>query len=131
MDETAMQQQALRDALKGAFERDETLRARPEFISGLAATLRARAREQQKEKKIRWDWLRAGLVAAAALCVLAVGIGSRDLVAARRFETLAREAVGDHEACLASYTPGRRPMSLAEAGRRFDPFYSALQAVTP
>lgn len=127
--EVAMQR-ALRDSLKGAFERDEALQARPEFVSGLAAALRARAEAQ--EKRARSHWLPAALVAAAALCVLAVGIGgARDIASARRFETLARAAVGDHQACVVNFKPGRRPMSLAEAGRRFEPFYSALQTVTP
>ena len=120
--------QRLREAMKAAFGRAESLQVRPEFVASLRADLYRRAHQRPPA---RWRWVPAALLAAAAMCVLAIGFSAREVIADRQFAALVRDAAGDHQACAVNYRPDQQHMSLGEAGRRVAPFYSALNSVAP
>lgn len=120
--------QRVRESVRTAFGRAESLRVRPEFVSTLRTELHARAHRRGSP---HWRWLPVAALAAAAVWVLVVGFGVRDVLADRRFAALASDAVGDHQNCVVSFRLAERPISLAEAGRRFAPFYSALSSLSP
>jgi anti-sigma factor RsiW len=117
----------LRVSLKAAFKADASLRVRPEFVTDVTAALRARAGRRRGLA----PWLRSALLAAAALCIVAVGIWTNERVGARRFLALAQAAAGDHQNCAVHFRLGEDPISLEEAGRRFGAVYPALSSVAP
>jgi hypothetical protein len=113
---------ALREKLRGAFERADSLRPRPD----LAAELMAKARPAQSVMSRR-SFLRTWLAAAAG--VVLAGGGSlvvRDARSRSRLALLAREAAGDHQNCAVKFRLAERPIRLEEAGRRYGPPYGAL-----
>lgn len=69
----------------------------------------------------------------AASLVLAVGLTSAFLV--RRLdaftETLAQDAIGDHQNCALKYRWSRNPVPLPEAAARFDSAYRLLLSAPP
>lgn len=116
----------LRTATRAAFERDAHLAARPEFASELTARLRIEA-ERQPSRISRRTWL-----SMAAGAVLAVGAGWRWREWAQAGLTeLSRLAVGDHRFCALTFRLAEKPISLAEAARRFGRMYAQLQDVEP
>lgn len=116
----------LRAALRAAIEGAPALAPRPEFISTLSAHLRAEALRPRRTLGGVRAWF-AG--AAAVLVLVAVGLAVRGGSTAADLLTLARHAVGDHSNCAVQFRLEERPISLADAGRLYDPGFARLEAL--
>jgi len=114
---------ALRDGLRAAFSRTETLRPRPELQAELAAKLRSATPAVMSRRSVLQSWwaLAAGVVLAAG-----GGLFVRQTNSRSRLVALAREAAGDHQNCAIKFNLAERPVSLEEAGRRYGAPYPAL-----
>jgi hypothetical protein len=112
----------LRETLRTAFERADSLRPRPELAAELMAKIRPTPNLMSRRSVLQ-TWL-----AAAAGVVLAAGGGLivRDARSRSRLALLAREAAGDHQNCAVKFRLAERPIHLEEAGRRYGPPYGAL-----
>jgi hypothetical protein len=124
---------AIRERLRGAFETAPELTPRPQFAAELAARLRPSAEPVSRRSLFRSWW-------AAAAGVVLAGTGGSLLVRQARsraqLAALAAVAAGDHQNCAVKFNLSERPISLAEAARRFGMPYGQmasfeLPAVTP
>jgi hypothetical protein len=118
----------VRGALRHAFNRAPDLQPSPEFETRLRAQLRNVSHRRTRSWPLSGRWL--GLAAALAL---AVGLAS--IVLMKRTtapaETLARDAVGDHQNCALNYRLVKRPMPLERAAEQFDSAYRLLLSAPP
>lgn len=118
---------AIRGRLRAAFDGAVDLNARPDFAADLAARLRPMASAHVPAVSRR-SVLRSWWTAAAAVA-LAAGGGA---VAVRRSRTraelvaLATAAAGDHQNCAIQFRLAERPISLADAARRFGMPYGQM-----
>ena len=128
----------LRTRLRAAVAEADDLRIRPEFVASMTAGLRARADKPSSTwgRVPGWWALAAGLVIAASI---AGGLGIRragqqraartqSAVAAQAVSVVARDAAGDHRDCALHFRLEEKPISLEEAGRRYDAAYTTLRA---
>ena len=132
----------LRVALAAAFLRAPDLDARPEFISDLTSQLR----ERTIRTTGRWWTGRAALVglAASVLVAISAGLYTQGVFGGRSnasavmtlpprlmalLQQVAREAAGDHRDCALHHRLAEAPISLADAGRLYDPAYAPLREV--
>jgi anti-sigma factor RsiW len=116
----------VREKLRGALDRAEDLRPRPEFAAELAARLRPSQTAMSRRSLLQSWWaLAAGLVLAAG-----GGVVVRESRSRSRLAALAREAAGDHQNCAVKFTLAERPLPLDEAGRRYGAPYAALATFT-
>lgn len=118
----------LRGALRGAFNRAPELEASRDFQRRLRDRLRDVPVRRAGARSFPFRWL-----ALAAGVVLAVGVAGLVLMkrSAGPAETLARDAIGDHQYCALTYHLGRSPVPLEEAAHRFDSAYRVLLSAPP
>jgi hypothetical protein len=115
----------LRQAVRGAFSASRDLEARPEFLTALGDTLRAKAAGPRPMTRRAWLAVAAGLVGA-------VGSGALWRLWSRtNVDRLAATAVGDHRFCALNFQLDEPPISLDEAARRFGGPNRALNSVEP
>ena len=118
---------ALRDGMRGAFQRAADLRPSPEFIAGLRTTLQNAAYQAPARRGIRLQ----GWWALAATVLLAVTVGlayrGREWIAATG--PLARAAVGDHLNCALHFRLAEKPITLEDAAARYAPAYRVLESL--
>jgi len=116
----------LRESLRAAMDRAPQLTPRPEFTAALHSQLRRASGVDGSRRLTTWrPWL-----ALAAMIILAVAIG----VAYRTRSadtTLARTAVGDHRNCALQFRLAEKPISLAEAARRYGAVYQVVEQLPP
>lgn len=113
----------LRAALRQAFTTSPALQPRPGFRAEALASVRAASQRR------RQGWMPAWLAIAASLALLmtaAIVYRSRAGVDAEM-----RAAVGDHQNCAVKFQLTERPITLAEAAMRFDPFFAQLEHTPP
>ena len=118
------EQRRLQRALRGALHRAPDLQPTPEFSGRLRELLRTQApRERATATRMsRRSWL--GLAAAL---VLAAGLTGRLLIDRQdaSMETLAEDAIGDHEVCALKLRP-LMPGTPPEASAKFNEAYRML-----
>jgi len=121
------ERRTLREALRHAFTRSRELEPRPEFSAELRATLRDAAAAAPRRGLFR-HWL-----ALAAAVLVGVGLAGTLWWSGRllRDRDLAAAAVGDHRNCALHFTLAEKPISLAEAARRYDAAYRILEDWPP
>jgi len=113
----------IRSRLKQAFLRSADLQVRPEWAEELTIRLRASARPAGRR-----PWQGRWLPIAASLLVLA---GASAYVLGGRPSEVTRLAAGDHQNCAVKFALPEKPISLAEAAKRFDAAYAQLQTTPP
>jgi hypothetical protein len=112
----------VRQKIRGALERAEDLRPRPEFAAELAAKLHpARSTLSRRSLLKSWWALAAGVAAAAG-----GGLVLHDSRTRLRMAAAVRAAAGDHQNCAVAFALAERPIGMEEAGRRFGAPYAAL-----
>jgi hypothetical protein len=118
---------ALRTALQEAFARAADLKASPDFLAHLGATLQRSQREvlAHRVRLFRGWW--------ALAAMLVVGVVVSGVFLSRGWFTsaaaLARAAVGDHRNCALKFRLTEKPISLEEAAERYGGVYRALETV--
>jgi hypothetical protein len=115
---------SLREGVRRAFAGAAHLDARPEFAAALRANLRQAASDVPVRRRV---WSRGWWTLAAALLLAAtVGVVYRgqDWLAISAF---ARAAVGDHRYCALQFRLTEKPISLAEAAKRYGTVYRVLE----
>jgi hypothetical protein len=113
---------ALRDGLRTAWERDQSLQPRPDFAAELASRLRHEATTVSRRQMLRtWGAVAATLLVGTGGAIYFRGSRSRSALA-----PLAQAAAGDHQNCAIRFNLDEKPIPLEEAGRRFGGPYSAL-----
>ena len=118
----------LRSSLRDAFNRAPDLQPSAEFQT----RLREQLRDVSAHGARPWYFSRRWLALAAGV-VLAVGVTGIALMkrTAGPTETLARDAVGDHQNCALKYRLVRMPVPLEEAAQQFDSAYRVLLNAPP
>lgn len=113
----------LRSALRAAFERAPELQPSTDFKNSLRDHLR-----DASFRGARPWFLSRGWLALAAGIVLAVGLAGAVVLkrSAAPAETLARDAIGDHQYCALTFRLAEKPIPLEEAARKFDSAYRVL-----
>lgn len=124
----------LRAATRSAIASSSELAPSPAFTASLSARLRAEAgrlpadnASRSAVRRPRRQWL---AIAASVLLVVGAGAGWRGWSAAS-LSALLHAAVGDHRFCALTFKLAERPISLAEAARRYGGVYAALETVEP
>jgi anti-sigma factor RsiW len=122
--------QATRSAITGASD----LAPSPAFTAALTARLREAADRMPADQAARpvprvsrRQWL---AIAAGTLLPVGAGAGWYGWSAAS-LSALLHTAVGDHRFCALTFKLAERPISLAEAARRFGGVYASLASVEP
>jgi anti-sigma factor RsiW len=113
----------LRTRLRGAWDRSDELAPRDQFLASLATQLSRPA--SRARRRTPW-WRRWPSLAAAAVLAAALVPAGRAGISGRRLSALVAAAVGDHENCAIEFRLHERPISLAEAARRYDPALRSL-----
>lgn len=115
----------LRAAARLAFANAPDLAPRPEFMDALNARIRM---EAHKRSSSSW---RGWLVAAASVVLVAgLGLGWQGWSLAN-LSGLLHAAVGDHRYCALDFKLTERPITLAEAARRFGGVNARLEYIEP
>ena len=121
------QRRVLRSRLQSAFGNAATLAPTPEFLNRLQTQLR----HEPPSQIARRHFLRSWAAAAAAIATAVFGgLFARNTVHRSRLSALARSAAGDHQNCALKFNLSERPISLEEAGRRFDPTFASFVTLT-
>ena len=117
----------LSGALRAAFHRSADLQPPPALADRLRDRLRGGEAPRNRSTTMSRGWLAlaAGLVLAALGAVVFL---SKVMTPA---ETLARDAIGDHQHCALNANHVRKPMSLEDAAQRFDADYRLLLSTPP
>lgn len=115
----------LRAAGQSAFANSADLAPRPEFLSSLTARLQDQATRQQSKPWTGWLAMAAGL-----MLVVGLGFGVREW-SWLNLSALLQAAVGDHRFCALDFKLAEKPITLAEAARRFDPVNLRLEGIEP
>ena len=116
----------LRATLRSAFERAPDLQPRPEFLDVLHENLRV-GKPPIRGRAPRWG--RGLALAAGVVLTLGLGAGGVLWVAQDAVNALAQLAAGDHQNCALKFRLPERPLTLTEAGARFDPAFGRLETL--
>lgn len=116
----------LRAATRAAFLSSADLLARPEF----AGELRARLVTPIGWRASIYGWRRWAAAAAILVVIAGAGFGLRRW-SAFGLNALLQAAAGDHQFCALTYKLTEPPITLEEAGRRYDAINAALARVEP
>jgi hypothetical protein len=121
---------ALRASLRRAFLDVRDLDPSPEFVAQLRTRLRASAlRNPARRVPMFLGWW---ALAATVFMVVSLGVVFRGhFSSVTTTGVLAQEAVGDHRNCALRFQLTEKPISLEEAGQRFDTVYLALRDLPP
>ena len=113
----------LRTTIRRAFIHNESLCMSDEFRDRAVSRLRAATSGKTSRRIVTRRWA-IGLSVAAVL-VIAAGVGQ--FLRTRGIDSIAREAVGDHQNCAVQFRLAEKPISLEEAAARYDPSFQLLQ----
>jgi hypothetical protein len=118
----------LQRSLHTAFERSADLQPSREFVARLREQLRERAVDEPPRRTMASRWL-----ALAASVALAIGLSGVVFLnrSTGAVDTLAQDAIGDHENCALKFRLVRAPIPLEEAAQRFDNAYRLLLSAPP
>ena len=114
----------LRATLRRAFNESPGLQPRSSFSAEALASVRGSARRPRRR------WLQAWAPIAASLVLIAGAALFMFLTRTRGTADL-RAAVGDHLNCAVKFHLAERPITLADAATRFDPFLARLEQTPP
>jgi anti-sigma factor RsiW len=117
------QRRVVRSRLQSAFGSALTLAPTPEFLNRVQTQLRHDPPSQIARRHFLRSW---GAAAAALATAVFGGLFARNTARRSRLAALARSAAGDHQNCALKFNLSERPISLAEAARRFDPAFASF-----
>ena len=122
------EQRRLQEALRGAFRRAPDLQPTAEFSDRLRDLLQNQTPRERSTLMSRRSWL--GLAAAV---VLVAGLTGRLLIDRQTvtMQTLAEDAIGDHQNCALKFRLIRMPVALPEAAAKFDEAFGLLMTAPP
>ena len=127
MDRRDIQEDAVRVALRRAFNRDRDMEPSPDLSPRLRERLRDAVKPDEPRGSAPPRW-----VALAASIALAAGLAGGIVVwRPNSSSTLALDAVADHWNCALNYRLIKRPVPLDEAARSFDKAYAVLLDAPP
>ena len=112
----------LRTAIRRAFIHSESLGISDEFRDRVVSRLRAAATRKTLGRISTRRWA-IGLTIAAVL-VIATGVGQ--FLRTRGIDSIARDAVGDHQNCAVQFRLAEKPISVEDAAARYDPSFRLL-----
>lgn len=119
----------LRHRLRQAFDRAPELQPEPEFLHRLREDLRGAAAPDRRASMRSRPWL-----AIAATLVLVAGLTAVALLrrsTTTSSETLAQDAIGDHQNCALKFRLVRTPIPIEEAAQRYDSAFRLLLTAPP
>lgn len=113
----------LRNAIRRGFIHDESLHISAEFRDRAVSHLRTAASGKISRRMVMRRWVIA--LSVVSVLVIAAGVGL--FLRTRGTDSVARQAIGDHQNCAVQFRLAEKPISLEEAADRYDPSFRLLQ----